>query len=451
MGRSLRLLAKLLAFMVLTALPLGHAQPRQVSPRLCAASEKAAVRPLWRGNDGWLFGRPDLITAAELPETAPLYLERLAEALRARGVTPVALIVPTRGSVAYRHMQRTKNPALARYDPEAAARGYRNFLGTLRKAGFIAPDLLGVARRAGDSFFFKRDHHWTPAAARAVAQAVAEELETKLKTQLAALPKTSFHTRSRPPKRQLGTLARRAQARCPATALPRERVAQFETRPERTPERTDVPVAEALFAEQTPQIVLVGTSNSHRDAGKPGLNFGGFLQAALGLEVLNAAFPGSGVYGSLESYLRSKDFRRTPPKVLIWETLLMSWQRRPSLPDEQRQVLPSVYGPCQNPLARRKLRTLQKGTNKLIDAPDGRRKGLYLHLTLNDRALVKFRVLLRYPARTERVQIARTTRVPNTGEFYLDLGADASLKALALDLPKAASGGARVSICRAPP
>ena len=95
--------------------------------------------------------------------------------------------------------------------------------------------------------------------------------------------------------------------------------------------------------------MLVGTSNSHRDEGKPELNFDGFLRQALAREVLDVAFPGAGVYGSLEAYLLSSEYRRTPPKVLLWETTYMSWHHRKSLETEQRQVLPSVYGACSEP------------------------------------------------------------------------------------------------------
>ena len=401
------------------------------------------MRPVWLGSDGWLFGRPDLITDLVLPETAPEYLRRIAAALEAEGVTPVALVVPTRGAVVYRHMGT--NPALASYDPTAAARGYQTFLTQLRAAGFVAPDLLTVARSVGEGFFFKRDHHWTPRAARAVAQAVAAQLGAQLKTQLGPLPKTSFITRPRPPRKQLGTLQRRVQARCPARAWPRERVAQFETQPKKTQE----PVAEALFAPRIPSVVLAGTSNSHRGEGKPDFNFGGFLQAALGLEVLNVSFPGSGVYGSLDAYVRSSDFRQNPPMVLLWETLYISWQKRPSLADELRQLLPSIYGACSNPLARRKLGSLPKGWTKLLDAPDVSAGGLYVHLVLDDRTLTHFAFRVRYPNRTEQVQVARTTRVPNTGEFFLDLGR-APFSAVGLKLPERASGGARISICPFP-
>ncbi len=416
-------------------------QTPSVQTRVCAASEAAPVRPIWQGERGWLFGRPDLITALELPETALPYLRRLAAALRSEGITPVALVVPTRGSVAHNRMGTNPAPALANYDPEAAARGYRSFLARLRTAGFIAPDLLAVARTEGDTFFFKRDHHWTPEAARAVAQAVAARLEA----QLASFPKTPSVSLRVPSKKQLGTLQRRAEALCPGLSLGLESVSQFETSLRR-PEASST----ALFAAVNPEIVLVGTSNSYRGEDKPELNFDGFLRQATSLEVLNVAFPGAGVYGSLAAYLLSAEYQTAPPQVLLWETTYMSWHRRKSLETEQRQVLPSVYGGCSRTLARRTVKTLRKGETTLLaglNVPGT--KSAYLQLTVDDPTLVRFGLELRYQNVTERVQIARTTRVPNSGEFFLDV-LDKPLRAVVLDSPKAVAGGAEVTLCPAP-
>ena len=424
--------------------PLTTLQP---PTKLCDTSEEANVRPIWQGEDGWLFGRPDLITALQIPKTALPYLAQLAAALKAKGVTPVALIVPTRGSVAYTQMGKNQvgeNPALTGYDPEAAARSYRTFLTQLQAAGFIAPDLLTVAQIGGKAFFFRRDHHWTPAAARVVAKRVAAQLETRLAT----LPKTAFVTRQEPSKTQLGTLQRRAEAFCPGFSLPLESVSQFSTTA-KAPKKAD---SAALFSAAKPEIVLVGTSNSHRGEDKPELNFDGFLRQAMSREILNVSFPGAGVYGSLEAYLLSSEYRQAPPKILLWETTYMSWHRRSSLETEQRQVLPSVYGACSRSLARRTVKTLPEGKAALLGGLNVPPNNVYLQLELDDPSLVKFDLELRYRGYTVREHISRTTRVPNSGVFFYDLRDlfATPLAAVTLDSPKAASGGARVSLCSTP-
>ena len=122
---------------------------------------------------------------------------------------------------------------------------------------------------------------------------------------------------------------------------------------------------------------------------------------------------------------------------------------------------------AQSPLARRELTTLYRGKNTLfekLEVPPAR-NGAYLHLVLGDPSLVKFSLELRYRNDTEhktghetwyetgqgtghkigreRLHIARTTRVPNSGEFFIDLAREAEgpLKAAVLHLPKAFSGG----------
>ena len=268
------------AFIMLAGPSLGYAQGQKASTtQLCDASEGANVRPIWQGDEGWLFGRPDLITALQIPKTAPPYLAQLAAALKAKGVTPVALVVPTRGSVAYTQMG--ENPALTKYGAKEAARGYRTFLAQLQTAGFIAPDLLTVAQIEGKAFFFRRDHHWTPAAAQVVARRIAAQLETRL----AALPETAFKTAQTPAKTQLGTLQRRAEAFCPGLSLPLESVSQFSTQL-----RADKADGAALFDAAIPEIVLAGTSNSHRGEDKPELNFDGFLRQATSRDVPQRLF-----------------------------------------------------------------------------------------------------------------------------------------------------------------
>ncbi len=449
----IRLLTKLLVLAALVTATHSYAQQRppaqssapvsiQSTAQLCDASEEADVRPIWQGKDGWLFSRPDLITDLRLSETAFPYLGQLAATLKAQGVTPVMLVVPTRGVVAYGRMG--SNPALADYDAEAAARGYRTFLAQLRTAGFIAPDLLDVARREGDTFFFRRDHHWTPAAAQAVAQRVAAQLETRL----AALPKTPFISSQKPSERQLGTLQRRAEAFCPGFSLPLESVAQFETRLR----RSETPSNAALFDAAAPKVAVVGTSNSRRDDGKPELNFAGFLRQATSLEVLDVAFPGAGVYGSLEAYLLSSEYQQTPPEVLVWETTYMSWHSRDSLEAEQRQALASAYGACSRLLAKRTLTALPSGRNVLFSNLDKNLGSAYLQLRVSDPALVRFVLELRYQTYTKHVQIDRTTRVPNTGTFFFDLRdpLDTPLEAVVLVSPKPTSGGTQVGLCPVP-
>jgi alginate biosynthesis protein AlgX len=439
-------------FILMLLSVLAMQQPAQVVLRntaplqgLCKAAEEAGSRPVWQSENRWLFEAPDLIRKAQIFDPVNPYLERLSTALKSRGILPVALVVPTRGSVAFSQMG--EGPAFADYDPEEAAAGYHSFLSRLEQTGFHVPDLLEVAHRVGPSYFFMRDHHWRPEAAKESAEVVA----ASLKEWLADVPKTEFITRSLPKKVQIGTLQARAEARCPGLELPAEEVAQFETVSEAKEQGSD-----ALFAEVTVPVVLVGTSNSQRGENKPEVNFAGFLRDALGVEVLNVSFPGAGVFGSFQAYLLSPEFKNAPPKVLIWETLYMSWHKRKGLVNELRQLIPSAYGRCETPLKTRKLNALTEGRTVLL-------KGLtplglqgyraYLRLTFADVALTTFELELRYRGIQERLTISRTTRVPNSGVFYLELSSimNAPLDAVVLHTTRPVSEGARIDLCQVGP
>lgn len=431
--------------MFTTRQAFSQAAPKNSTPvtLLCRDAEEAEFRPVWQGKNGWLFETADLVTEVQLRGSlAPL--RRYSAALKAQGITPVALVVPTRGSVAFDQMG--DHVVFADYDPELAAQGYRSFLSQLRQHGFVAPDLLTVARRVGDRYFLKRDHHWSAAAARASAEAVA----MVLKTQLTSIDEQKFGTYKRPSETQIGTLQARAKRRCPQLALPPEEVARYETINE-----TTKPIGDALFEEVTVPVALAGTSNSKRGANKPDLNFEGFLQGALGLEVLNTSFPGSGIFGSLQAYLLSTEYQTTPPNVLVWETLYTSWHKRSGLDIEQRQLVPSVYGNCKNQLRMRKLDVLAKGKTVVLKnllPLNLRGHNTYVQLTVKDLSIARFDLELIYRATQERLNVSPSARAPKTDKVYMELSSviDEPLKEVILHVSKDISGPVQVSLCKTP-
>lgn len=72
---------------------------------------------------------------------------------------------------------------------------------------------------------------------------------------------------------------------------------------------------DALFADSEMPVALVGTSYS----ANPNWNFVGALKQALGSEVVNYSEDGHGPILPMLSYLKSDDFKNSPPQVLIWE------------------------------------------------------------------------------------------------------------------------------------
>lgn len=451
----LRIIAALAGVLGLVGSALAAGSPPAPWPVLCSAAESTERRPVWQGQEGWLFERADLITRLHLTEPLHRYLERLSGALRASGVLPVVLVVPTRASVAY--AQLGAHEVFTSYDLEAAALGYRDFLSRLRRAGFLAPDLLAAAHNEGDSFFFKRDHHWSAVGAKASADAVASLLVPHLLARHLEEPtaepaEKAFITLQRPDREQIGTLQARAEAFCEGLSWPPESVAQFDTLQLDTVQRGSADTAAALFGEVAVPVALAGTSNSLRGEDRPELNFSGFLREALGREVLNASFPGSGPLGALQAYLVSPEYEAAPARVLLWETLYRGWHRSGGLINQLRQIIPSVSGGCTAPPLTQRLESLPAGETVLATALtplDLRGPEAYVQLHLGDQALTNFVLELRYRGVSERVRLSRSTRAPSTGRYFLELSSvyRAPLEEIILHAPRDLKGALTLTLC----
>lgn len=439
-----------LACLLCSCFPVGLAKsPTSAVPpanRVCDASKNAASTvAVWNGKGDWLFETSDYFTEVIVPKEMYPYFQRLATELKARDILPVALFVPTRGSVLSR--QLLAEPDAPSYDAQAAATAYHAFVERMNDTGFLALDLLPIAQWQGDKFFFKRDHHWQPYGAHQTALAVAYAL----KPRLAALPRTAFVTRKLPAKTQLGSLQERAEAACLGLHFPLEAVAQFETT-----YKQGAASSVSLFDDVEAPVALVGTSNSLRGEDKPEVNFSGFLRDALQREVVNVSFAGAGSLGSFEAYLLSEEYKNSPPKILIWESLYMGWHRNPFILDQLRRVIPSTYGGCHDPIIVRSTQgaNWQGGIPLLSDLDPLRARGhrYYLQIALEDVSLVELEVQLTYGDRSEKMPIRRTTRVPNSGVYYIELSdtVAAPLSAVSLAVKKQPQGKIHAALCRAP-
>ena len=85
------------------------------------------------------------------------------DAFHARGTQVVIAVQPTRGI-----MHRDKVPRGQRhgFDFTTARRNLASFLDQLRAGGAVVPDILPLVDSPPEQdYFFRRDHHWTPAGA----------------------------------------------------------------------------------------------------------------------------------------------------------------------------------------------------------------------------------------------------------------------------------------------
>ena len=353
---------------------------------------------LTRNTDGSYFYSSDLRYGTDLDEMN-VWMKRLNEVLAADGTLLVVLPTPLRGMANGEVV--TDAAALEALDIEfdlAAARAYyQDYVASL--APILAVDLLPSAlalRGQTPGYQQKLDRHWTPEGARASAEAVATVLRSSpLYTALTPSAPTEFVTTlvgTETGGNRIFELAEEACGDLPDELM--ETVNLYETRE----------TAEGgLFTEETPLIALAGNSFSTYP-----YNFDGFLSDVLEQPVLNVSVSGGGLYVALTDLL----LKREPggyPKVILWEYRLTNTD-------------PAVAGP-----------------------------DYYLRLQASDLSLVEFEINLAHAdGSAEVAPIARSTRVSNTGEYYLELSHEltAPLTQVSLTVPEGTGGTVQAQLCR---
>ena len=338
--------------------------PRAADPSAYSGSQYLSdFRVLMDGRDGWLFrSEMDLTTTFDITDESLAELRRLSEALHARGTELVLVYQPPRGLM---DPDKLKPEQRRSYDFETARRNYSAALEKLRRGGdvIVAPlDKLADEKKDYE-YFFRRDHHWTPAGAEHSAKVIAETVQ-KLPA-FSSIPKKQFTTHEAGVLAKPGTLQKIAAQLC-GGGYSMQYVTMYAT------EGSGGDGGGSLLGDEAqPEIALVGTSNS--DA-KGGYNFGGYLEQYIGADIVNVAISGGSFEGSLLHYLQSKEFQQHPPKIVIWE---MPYQNYPSSEKNPykifRQAVPLVTDGCRGkPALLEKTITVHPGSNELLFNGGGR-------------------------------------------------------------------------------
>lgn len=261
------------------------------------------------GRDHWLYSdeefNPAVNQAQNLQDNYAL-VEGVRQTLKAKGVQLVMAIVPAKVRLYPEH--------LGEVQPASIHAGlYQDFHARVAADKIIAPDLLGPLQQAklhGQQVFLRTDTHWTPDGAEVAAKQLASVINAK--TLLSGEPQR-FVTDAENITPHSGDL----RLFLPLDPLfenlmpPKEPLQKRVTHAVQTQAAGD----DALFADSEMPVALVGTSYS----ANPNWNFVGALKQALGSEVVSYAEDGHGPILPMLSYLKSDDFKNSPPQVLIWE------------------------------------------------------------------------------------------------------------------------------------
>ncbi|MCB1655215.1 MAG: alginate O-acetyltransferase, partial [Pseudomonadales bacterium] len=373
----------------------------------------------------WLFRtQEDLRTEFDTTPAGYRRMQQLHDAFKSKGVELVVVYQPTRGLVNRNKLMPAERD---RYDYDKALKNYQAMLGRFAKMGYHVPDLSPLTNeRQAHDFYFRGDQHWTPYGAERTARIVADTV--KKIPAFADIPRREFETRISGRMGKTGTLHNMAGQLC-GTSYAVQYMDQFSTAP-----RGEAADGDLFGDSGNPQITLVGTSHSGKN-----YNFSGFLEQYIGADVLNVAFPGGGLEGSMLQYLGSEEFQKTPPKVLIWE---FSPLYRLDQEVTYRQMLALLDNGCQGkPALLSNSTTLKPGANQMLVNSrnlDLRNANHQIDIHFADPSVKTLQATLWYMnGRHENLKIDKPTTSDTDGHFAFELRTDedwASQNLLAIEI-----------------
>ncbi len=381
------------------------------------------------GKDGWIFrSSSDLRKDFTLTSEALDDLEEMNNALKQHGVVLVMLITPTRGMMEYSELMEEKKNQFDYNNIDEVWKSYNRSLESMRARGLHVVGLKPI--KPGESFFYKRDHHWNPDGAHIAARAVADYVKTL--PAYAKVEKVEFSTRNDGFYDFYGVSKKVFKKLCGTDQAP-ERIVRNIT--ERKVEST---AQDALFDDiRTPGIVLAGTSNSTQEPSFS--NFEGFLKEELSADIMNMSVSGGGLDTAITAYLNSKYYRDQPANIVIWEIpgyYDISFEK-----NFFREIIPAAYGTCET----RSIASVKKGkiSDKTIIALEnlqGRKiSGDKFYVNINfDAAIEKnFFIDFRYQGNRDRYKFKRSFRYPQNDSFFISLRNEKKqyLEKLIIDTP----------------
>lgn len=400
--------------------------PQLSAPEEYAEGNMKALKQIVPGSDRWLFrSEVDLTNDFGIPPAMQPEFARLMRAFASHGTQVAVAVQPTRGLM---HRAQLLPGQAHGFDYALASRNLRHFLQQMRDAGAIVPDIMPLVEQPPKDFFFRRDHHWTPVGAEAVAKLTAEAIRQQ--PVYAQLTHKGYKTEQNMTLYKDGTLNLGLNSIC-GNHYGNQFVPGYQT----FPENND---AAQLFEEQPePEIVLVGTSNSAaREDETKQFNFDGFLKQYLSSDLLNYALPGAGQDGSLLQYLLSDNYAPDKaPKLIIWE---LPANYRLDGETTYRQLVPAVNGGCKASPSELERRVERPGLQlndrvELLSNAGEQRKDLkgrdaVLDIRISDRNLKSFYIITYYDNGTRDKVWFRREAIVNGGQYYLELSRAAEFR-----------------------
>lgn len=259
------------------------------------------------GRDGWLFYYADdpRENRGDRRHVVATTINATVRQFEAAGIKTVIVFIPSKS-----RLYRSELPEDLDFTPESAGR-YKSSLKMLRESGALAPDLedglLALHDKSPNApLYFRSDTHWTPVAAEAAANLVADEMNRSLN-----LPNSNAAGLKLTQAEEVKTFLAGDLARM----LPPDQRKNYPA--EHVTRTGTVSSGGQLIENETADVAVVGCSFM-----QPPLNFAPMLSARLNRPVsLTWRVHDVGPYATMLEYLESKEFRRSRPKVIVWNFL----------------------------------------------------------------------------------------------------------------------------------
>jgi len=273
-----------------------------------------------RGAPGWLFLGDELTVHRQPQRNATqrkVDVLKVQKTLSAKGIKLLVVVVPDKTRIEASQLGMLHRPS--RYAQRAS-----QWVTDLNSSGIDALDLtdtLAAFKQKHTAAFLKSDSHWTEQGAQAAAIAVSSEV---LRLKITPSPAQTWVVDKRIDSRRSGDLIRLAGVDWLPTGLQPEQDIAQETSFKVDDRKNNAPGSSAqsvvststddLFGDtDLPNIVVIGTSYSRTS------NFVAFIEKELNAKVANLARSGGDFSGAMNAYLSSVAFKKTPPKLVIWE------------------------------------------------------------------------------------------------------------------------------------
>ena len=398
------------------------------------------------GKDDWVFrSNTDFQSNFSFHPAAVTALKYFQDLLNKNGITLVIAYPPTRGLTAHENIPQETQDKF-NFTPEKAIKNYQSIFDPLQSDRIHvvgAPDF-----NKNEGFSRKKDQHWNTNGARQMAQNLARYIKSLPVYDV--LTKQEFTTSFKKKYEFAGRYNEVTEKICGLTLAP-EQDKMYETSANANPQNED-----DLFGNKYPEVVLIGTSNSKAD--RFNVNFDGFLKEYLSADVLNHAEPGMGIKDPFLKYLTSQEFRKTPPKLIIWE--IPSYYAMTSKSDALFHELEAAFhGECseENTIKQSTTKIEKPSKQTLIEFNENHpnAKDSYIWLSFDHPFFKRFSIETTFnddEKSTKGFRFERTRNFKPDGKFYTSYPkSDYSIKKIDINISEKLIGNTvKIKLCRKP-